>query len=272
VDLRDLEQIQEEPPRARSLPFGALLLAAICGGALVVVVMGTFQREAPAPAANKDPLAALLERQEPSAPAGRVDEDDVTFPEILSDGTKPTTALAAVKDERGRLLEAERTEPGAAAPPVDLPQGQLPAGDLLHSTPVTSAPKDDLSQLAASRLSGERDTMAPPGSQGGYEIQVASFPEAGPADAFVDELRKRGHSAYRQAAYVHERGLWHRVRIGSFKAKYEALAYQKKLEQTERLSTFLVDPEKVKRQEAIRAAKQEARDRKLERLKKRSKE
>lgn len=266
MDLRDLEQIQEDAPRPRALPFGALLLAAICGGALVVVAMGVLQKPAPPQTQPKDPLAELLAQQGPAAPVARVDDRDVTFPDILSDGAKPTTALAAVKDERGRLVEATPSAVDTSAvPPVALPEGQLPAGDLLHSTPVTTDPKDDLSQLAASRLAGEPSTLAPPGSQGGYEIQVASFPDAATADAFVEELRKRGHSAYRQAAYVPDRGLWHRVRIGSFKNKYEAVAYQKKLEQQERLSTFLVDPDKVKRQEAIRAAKQEARDRKLDR-------
>jgi DedD protein len=267
VDLRDLEQIQEEHPRSRPLPFGALLLAAICGGALVVVAMGAFQKEAPPATQPKDPLAELLAQQNPGAPVGRVDDRDVTFPDILSDGNKPTTALAAVKDERGRLVEAAPSGSAAGgSPQIDLPSNQQPAGDLLRSTSVTTEPKDDLSQLAASRLSGAPSALAPLGSQGGYEIQVASFPDAPTADAFVEELRKRGHSAYRQAAYVPEKGLWHRVRIGSFKHKHEALAYQKKLEQGERLSTFLVDPEKVKRQESIRAAKQEARDRKLERL------
>jgi hypothetical protein len=54
--------------------------------------------------------------------------------------------------------------------------------------------------------------------------------------------------------------LWHRVRIGPFKAKYLAIEYQAKLEREERISTFVVDPEKVKRQEEIRDAKQALRD------------
>jgi cell division septation protein DedD len=272
MDLRDLEQIQEEHPSRSRLPLGALLLAALSGGALVVVGSSMFQSDRQPAAAPKDPLAELLQHEQAAPPAARVDDRDVTFPEILSDGSRPTTALAAVKDERGRLLQAGPEQGAGGAPEIALPEGQLPAGDLLHSTKVTTDPKDDLTELAARRLAGEPDaTMAPPGSEGGYEIQVASFPDAATADAFVEELRKRGHRAYRQAAYVPERGLWHRVRIGSFKTKYEALAYQRKLEQEERMSTFLVDPDKVKRQEAIREAKQEARDRKLERRKKRQK-
>jgi cell division septation protein DedD len=105
--------------------------------------------------------------------------------------------------------------------------------------------------------------MAPLGSEGGYEIQVASFQNPADADAFVEELRRRGHSAYRQAAYVPERGLWHRVRIGPFKHKYLAQNYQKKLDDDQRIQSFLVDPDKVKRQKAIRDDKQKKRDAKL---------
>src|SRR5690606_32334645 len=101
-------------------------------------------------------------------------------------------------------------------------------------------------------------------------IQVASFRSPDDADGFVTELRKRGHRAYRQAAYVPERGLWHRVRIGPFKSRFEAQQYQQKLEAAERISTFLVDPEKVRRQEEIRNAKQAARDKKAERRRKRA--
>ena len=88
-----------------------------------------------------------------------------------------------------------------------------------------------------------------------YIVQVASFKKASDADAFVADLRKRGHRAFRQAAYVPDRGLWHRVRIGPFKTKYQALLYKKKFEKSERVSPFVVDPDRVKHAEEIRAAK-----------------
>ncbi|HEX2731634.1 MAG TPA: SPOR domain-containing protein [Polyangiaceae bacterium] len=261
MNVRNLEQIQEESGRG-GLPFGTLLLSALAGGALVVAAMATFQRAEPPRQATQDPLAELIERsqQAPKATPLVVPEANVTFPRTLSDDGSPTTALAAVKDEQGRLLE--RVAPSIEAPkagPADaLPKAPLPAGDLLGATKVTTAPSDELGQLAKS-VSDDQGELAPPGEQGGYEIQVASFQNPVEADAFVEELRKRGHRAYRQAAYVPDRGLWHRVRIGSFKYKVQALEYQKKLERDERISGFLVDPDQVKRQEAIRDAKMQAR-------------
>ncbi len=278
MNLRNLEQIQEQERGSRGLPLGTLLLAAAGGGALVVVLMTTLEREAPPAESKVDPLQQLVEEasRSPSDPAAVVKDQHVTFPGLLSDRDEVTTAMAAVKDERGRLLKREGDMPSEDLPhavpsPVAsaLPKAPLPVGDLLSSTPVTQAPKDELSQLAKSTNQVQPNEMAPAGMEGGYEIQVASFQNVDDANALVEELRKRGHRAYRQAAYVPERGLWHRVRIGPFKAKYKALAYQSKLEEQERMPTFLVDPDKVKRQKAIRDAKLAAREKKAERHKER---
>lgn len=280
MNLRNLEDIQENDAHSGGFPLGTLFLAAIAGGALVVVVMMGLERKAEPTQNQGDPLEELVEsaRKNPGPSAMTVGERQVTFPQLLSDRNAPTTALAVVKDERGRLRESDSalqqdlSEPEVAPTDVNekLPNRVLPAGDLLSRTAVTEAPKDDLTQIAKQQTSsGDETGMAPMGFEGGYEIQVASFRDSDDADAFVTELRKRGHRAYRQAAYVPERGLWHRVRVGPFKSRYEAQQYQQKLETAERISTFLVDPEKVKRQEEIREAKEKARDDKAERQKKR---
>jgi len=126
---------------------------------------------------------------------------------------------------------------------------------------VTSEPKDDLSRLAVTAASERANaaTEAPAGADSGFQIQVASFKEQVDADAFVSELRKRGHEAFRVAAMIPGRGLWHRVRVGPFKTKYQAVVYKQKFEQTERMSPFVVDPEKVKQAEEVRQRKLEVR-------------
>lgn len=269
VNVRNLEQIQEADPTRRSSRLGTLLLASLGSAALVMVGVMSMKRSGPPATSKDDPLAALVaEAKSDQAPPEKLEGSDVSFPGILSDGENPTTALAAVKDERGQLVKQEdlALPPGAptAPPPATdvLPVVPLPAGTLLSSTPVTTQPKDSLTSLAAKASEPSSVEMAPPGSDSGFQIQVASFKDAADADKFVDELRKRGHRAFRQAAYVQGRGLWHRVRIGPFKSSYEANQYKKKFEQTERVSPFVVDPHKVKQAEEIRAAKADARKRK----------
>jgi cell division septation protein DedD len=260
VNVRNLEQIQEQDS-ARPSRIGTLLLVSLAGAAVVsAFVMMSKKGGAPA-RSTQDPLAALVaDAKKPGTPAEALDGKDVSFPRILSDGATPTTALAAVKDERGRLVKREALDPSAAlAPPPAhdrLPVVPLPVGTLLNASPVITSPRDSLTDLAASAAAAKTDTeLAPEGMEGGFQLQVASFKEQGDADRAVEDLRKRGHRAFRQAAHVPDRGLWHRVRVGPFKTKLEALKYKERFERTERIAPFLVDPDKVKQVEEQRAAR-----------------
>ena len=255
-NARNLEQIQEDDTRKRSSRLPALLLASMGGAALVVAAVMMAKRTTEPAQSERDPLEQLVTKAtHASVSSETLDGRDVTFPRLLSDRESPTTALAAVKDERGRLVNqtqsASKLPPGAPSiPPIPsdrLPVVPLPVGTLLNATPVTTNPKDGLTSLAADVSNvDETAQLAPSGMDGGYQIQVASFKDKPDADAFVEKLRKRGHRAFRQAAYVHGRGLWHRVRIGPFKTKFQANLYKKKFEKNERVSPFVVDPDRVK--------------------------
>ncbi|MFO7180457.1 MAG: SPOR domain-containing protein [Pseudomonadota bacterium] len=258
VNLRNLEEIKEVDDAPRASRLGALVLASLATAAIVTATF-VANRGDGAPAISKvDPLAALVASARNEAPVERIDGSELKFPAVLSDAEEPTTALAAVKDERGRLVpQTSSAEPPGPPPAADrLPVVPLPVGNLLGATPVTTEPKDPLTALAANASKvPEGAALAPPGSQGGYELQVASFKTQQEAEALVEDLRRRGHRAYRQAAYVPNRGLWHRVRIGPFDSRGEALRYKTQFEQNERLTPFLIDPAKVKRAEEIRRQK-----------------
>jgi cell division septation protein DedD len=262
VNVRNLEQIQEDDADGRTTRAATLVLAGVGGAALVVAAVLALRQSAPPSESKTDPLAALVQKaKRPDvAPPDTVDRAEATFPSILSDSERPTTALAAVKDERGHLVAPGAVpEPAATIappPPADkLPVVPLPAGTLLDETAVTREPKDPLTALAVEVSKVDSAAPAMPGGEGGFQIQVASFKEQAEADQFVLALRKRGHRAYRQSAYVSDRGLWHRVRIGPFKTKLQAEKYKADFDRKERMSTFLVDPDKVKRQEEARAGK-----------------
>lgn len=272
VNVRNLEQIQEEDPKRRSSRLAVMLLSSVGGAAIVMAALMSAKRSGPPATSGDDPLSSLVAQAKSSAsvPADKLEGTQVTFPELLSDQGKATTALAAVKDERGNLLRQPEElvlppgSPTVPPPATDrLPVVPLPAGSLLAQTPVTSQPKDQLTQMAATASKVDENVQAaPPGAEGGFQIQVASFRVAGEADTFAADLRKRGHRAYRQAAYVADRGLWHRVRIGPFKTKFEAIKYREKFEKTERVSPFVVDPDKVRQAEETKAAKLAIRNKK----------
>lgn len=258
VNLRNLEQIHEDTS-SRSPRLATLLLAATGATAVIVVTLALRERAPAAPPAEKDPLAALVAsaEKEEGKTGAQLRAHELDFPDVLSDADSRTTALVAVKDEKGLLVPMEEELPLQPPPATDqIPVVPLPAGTLLTATPVTTQPKDELTQMAV-QVARVQDGAVPAasGSEGGYLVQVASFTSEADADEFVAELRKRGHSAFRVAANVPGRGIWHRVRIGSFKTRYEAERYKTHLEETERTIALVIDPEKVERQQQIRAAK-----------------
>jgi cell division septation protein DedD len=276
VNVRNLEQIQEHDS-ARPSRIGTLLLVSLAGAAVVSGFVMMSKKNGAPTRSTQDPLAALVaEAKAPGTPAEELEGKDVTFPGILSDDASPTTALAAVKDERGRLVKqdapadpAEAMAVLGAPPPASdrLPVVPLPVGTLLNSTPVITTPRDALTDLAANAAAAKTDgELAPDGSDAGFQLQVASFKDPAEAARAVEDLRKRGHRAFSQAAHVPDRGLWHRVRIGPFKTKLEALRYKERFERTERIAPFLIDPERVKLVEEQRAARLSALQKRRERI------
>jgi cell division septation protein DedD len=267
VNVRNLDDIQEEERGSRGTRLVSLLLASLAGAAIVTAGVVASRKGDTRAKDTRDPLAELVAQSKSGGPTSdKLDTRDVSFPGILSDHDEPTTALAAVKDERGRLVPQNTTpaDPPAPPPATDrLPVVPLPVGDLLSATPVTTEPKDGLTALAAdaSKVPGGAE-LAPPGMDGGFQLQVASFKDQPDADRLVEDLRRRGHRAYRLAAQVPEKGLWHRVRIGPFKTKFEANKYKAEFERVERVSPFVVDPDKVKQAEDIRAMRLAAREKK----------
>jgi len=248
VNYRNVEQIREQTARGRGTQLWTVVLTAIAVSSLVVAGLVTLSNRRPPKTATRDPLAEIAQKQRASRPA--TDEKDaITFPHVLSDADRPTAPMAAVAETRGSMLTA-------ASAPIPQPSassmiglGQpLPAGDLLHTTTVTREPKDELTQLALEASQPRVDgPLAEAGHDGGFQIQVASFRGSEEAESFVTELRRRSHRAYRQPAYVPDRGLWHRVRIGPFKTKLEATAYKNQLEKSERILGFVIDPEREKK-------------------------
>src|SRR5687767_8873522 len=98
--LRNVEQIQEAEAKPRVSRAGTLLLA-VLGTACIIFAAVTHARRKAAPAARTfDPLSELVAQAKAPAASGRTAElggTDVTFPGLLSDEGRTTTALAAVR-------------------------------------------------------------------------------------------------------------------------------------------------------------------------------
>jgi DedD protein len=260
--VRNLDDIQEDDPAARPSRAGALVLASL-GGACIVFAAALLMRSPPkVKVASTDPLGDLVAKSHPAGaatgPGGDSIGQNVTFPTLLSDSKRPTTALEVVRDKPDPTASARAA---ASALPFELPPGAPstppPAADRLPVVPLpaqhvlggipggNSGPADKLSTMAKHVAREDASEMVPAGMPGGYQLQVSSFKTQPEAESFASALRRRGHKAYVEPANVKGRGLWHRVRIGPFKHKRSAVIYRQDFEAKERMVTFIVDPPKV---------------------------
>lgn len=252
--VRNLDEIQEDEPGARPSRAGALVLASLGGACIVFAAVALLRAPPREKPISADPLGELVARAHPAgAPAVERPSvgQDVTFPSTLSDAQHPTTALeamreaapgAAAEDPRFALPLGGPTAPPAAAD--RLPIVPLPAQSVLEPSGASSASTDSLAAMAR-HVSREEGPEVAAGAPGGHQLQVSSFKTQGDAESFAAALRRRGHRAYVEPAYVKGRGLWHRVRIGPFKYRNSAILYRQEFEAKERMVTFIVDPPKT---------------------------
>ena len=73
-----------------------------------------------------------------------------------------------------------------------------------------------------------------------YTVQTASYQERDMAEDEVKRLKKRGFAAFIVSSELPGKGVWHRVRLGSFSNKAAAERLQKSVREKEGLSTIVV--------------------------------
>jgi cell division septation protein DedD len=263
--IRNLEQLQEADDERR-MPRGlTMALVGLGAGCVVFAALALGGRTSQPQAPKSDPLGELVSQRlhAPGAPASgaaavaaRAATDlsprDVTFPQMLSDGDKPPTALAAVRPSAtptsigAQAAPAPAPVPTQPPPPTDrLSVVPLPAQAVLEATPIVTRPRDALTKAATdvAQIDSPAPAEAPAGHDGGYQLQVSSFHTEGEAQAFADQLRARGHKAYVLEAHVPGRGTWYRVRIGPFATQHAASQYRSAFEAREHVVPFVVPPE-----------------------------
>jgi cell division septation protein DedD len=70
-------------------------------------------------------------------------------------------------------------------------------------------------------------------TEGKYTIQIGAFQNEEIAKKIVDELKSKGYDAFIKTVEISGKGTWHRVRIGTFKTREEAMLYGDKLKSLE---------------------------------------
>jgi cell division septation protein DedD len=246
--MRDLGKLRErDETTGRKIGLfalsGALSVAAII--ALGVVSGSSDEREL---TAARDPLEELALSADPKAPRPSVSPvqppsvelERLSFPATLVGDEAVIQATVRAADAELAALGA-RTATRSRAGYEGARAGDIPANTLATDQALRlqkSAKHDPL--IAQSLPERGEGSYAPHGSAGAFTLQVVSYEERDPAERFANALRARGHKAFVAQAEVPGRGRTFRVRVGPFTTRRDALDYQTRFEQSERMHSILV--------------------------------
>lgn len=133
------------------------------------------------------------------------DKTKLDFYEALKENKEDTKVAALPKP---KIAERKAEKPAEkAAPPLKTPETSKP--------PERPQPKTPTAGKVAAVV--QTNTAGPT-----YTIQAAAVRDARDADRLIQKLKKRGYPAYRAIGKVPGKGIWFRVRIGSYKSKSKA--------------------------------------------------
>lgn len=236
--MRDLDQIQERDDDTPSRKLAMLVMAALSTVGLVFA-MGVLLRDgAAASAAKEDPLGhldaldlAAGAKSAPAAPAPEEPEPELTFHAALTTPKNPELA-AAIAAADAELAALEQRDPHPART-VALALSEAAGRELPELEPAP-APR---ARAVPAKADADAD-----GDEGrrGYALQVASYKNPEEAQTFAKELERRSYPVFVERAVIDGRGEFHRVRLGPFESRGEALRQRARFEEEERIHTLLV--------------------------------
>ena len=134
--------------------------------------------------------------------------------------TGDETRLKNDKISRQKESEPKKT---ASLQKKKLPTPKTVTAPKVKGLDSKSASQNNPSAVASSSASKARQGDQDHDRSGDtFTIQVASLKDSKIADKLVDRLKKGGYSAYRSIGKVPGKGIWYRVRVGSFNSRTEA--------------------------------------------------
>ncbi len=161
-------------------------------------------------------------------PEAKAQNGSQNIPQNISQNISKTGSKTIVKTPA--QLTAEEIEKEARQnPPAPLPDAE--------SSP--SAPQDG-EPIAEAKPAGIEKPILPPIPSGKYSIQMGSYPSIGEAQAALKVWKKKGYSAYMKEADIPGKGLWYRVRLGSFSSKDQAQTFLDKIKKKEKKTGIVV--------------------------------
>jgi DedD protein len=183
-------------------------------------------------AAIEQKLAGSTKPESALQPQMPAQKDDLT----VKDKTK-LDFYEALKENREEIKAPALQQPKVVErkpeETVEKTVAEKPAADktesqdtqLQESKPAIIPQKNELKPEREKAAAVEKINTAGPT----YTIQAASVRDSKDADRLVEKLKKAGYPAYRVIGKIPGKGVWFRVRVGTYKGKAEARAVMDKL-------------------------------------------
>ena len=216
-DDKEAEEVQHESRGAKALKIAVSVLAALLLLSGILYQSGyitpkklLFWRLPAGSGGVKKTIQEQMPKPEPPKP-------DIRQPQSGPDAQAPAPL------SRQETPEPASGTPGTAATEKNTPDAAPPA-------PPKEAPKPE--QKAVPETSGS-DSPAPAGkpvppAQGrNYTIQVKAYKDEGDTKRLVAELDRKGLNPFWASAAIDGQGVWHRIFVGGFSTRKEALQYIK---------------------------------------------
>jgi cell division septation protein DedD len=117
-----------------------------------------------------------------------------------------------------------RNEPPEVAEWRDMGQGKVGAASAAHRANVVA-----VAGRAPSK--GSARAVAKPAKKKRYTLQVSAFKSKVEADQVMKKLQKNGYRPYVVASKLPRRGVWYRVRLGTYQSWGQAVSAKEKFEE-----------------------------------------
>lgn len=256
--VRDRFEVSLEP-RQVALLFVLVLVILVLVFALGIIVgrglrspvtppsvAGTAPAEEGGEVADGPPVDAAslpgdpVEGEADGAPKLKFYGADGKTPEREASAVAPTPA-----DEPAAAPADAAAAPADAAPAPDLkglPAEPAPvkaaAAKPAEKAPEKSKAKAEAKPKADSKKTAKVDTK-PKAAGGKFTIQVSAFQSRSQADHLVSNLKNKGYDAYIAQAVIPGKGIWYRVRIGTYGSRDDAQKTANTLKRKEGISTYV---------------------------------
>jgi cell division protein FtsN len=211
--------------------------------------VGKYQGKSTAKSELMPPLPDVVSQNLPK-------KDDFTFYKTLTDKNDKTVSINLKPEQAPEEKPAEKKQTTVEVPKKKI-EKKVVAVETPKSKTAAPAPKEKQLEIkiekeptvaakpkqAAAKPPQPKKEPAPSASsttKARYTLQVASYPDKDGAEHDVKRLKQSGYAAFIVAADVPGKGVWYRVRLGSFSNKASAEKLQKDVQAKQGIASIVV--------------------------------